>query len=172
MFGTFFVQEQRSRRGYFAFSPAGKRYSPYTSTPIKSNRLREFRPPVPNGLSPYLRVTDSRLNKGEMILRSKDNGNDSGLSNSLCYSLPHDDTASYQFTSAPSDAVRRKFPEFHTPTKYQNSSPTKPVLKFSVESLLQLSNKREGDSPLKSGDIMCQPLLRTWNLNKCCLPFY
>lgn len=140
-----------------AFSPAGQRYSPYTSTPIKSNGVREFRPPVPNGLSPNLRVTDSRLKKSEMNLRSKDNGNDSAnLSNSLCYSLPHDDTTSYQFTPALSDADRRKLPEeFHTPTKYQNSTPTKPVLKFSVDSLLGLSNKREGDSLLRSVDIMC-----------------
>nr|XP_011454581.2 class E basic helix-loop-helix protein 22 [Crassostrea gigas] len=139
-----------------AFSPAGQRYSPYTSTPIKSNKLREFRPPVPNGLSPYLRVTDHRLIESEMNLRSKDNASDSAnLSNSLCFSLPHDDTTSYQFTSAPSDTDRRNLPEFHTPSKYQNSTSTKPVLKFSVDSLLGLSNKCDGDSPVKSVDIMC-----------------
>lgn len=134
----------------------GHRYAPYTSTPIKSTGPREFRPPVQSGLSSYLRVTDTGLNERELNVSSKDTASDSAdLSNGFCFTLPLEDTTSFNFTTAPPEATRRNLPDFHTPTKYQNFSPIKPVLKFSVESLLGLSNKPESDSPLRNVDRRC-----------------
>nr|XP_034331121.1 uncharacterized protein LOC117690704 [Crassostrea gigas]XP_034331122.1 uncharacterized protein LOC117690705 [Crassostrea gigas] len=131
------------------FASVGRRYAPYTSTPIKSEGLREMRSSELNILSPYLKYRNSRLNESKMEISFKENVNDSlGVGSTQSYSLS-------QYTIAPLDTLARNLPEFQTPTKYQNSSPTKPVLKFSVESLLGLSNKSESDSPSKNIDIMC-----------------
>lgn len=79
-----------------------------------------------------------------MNVRFTENINDSvGVGSANSYSLLQEDRTNTQFTTVPLEATRRNLPEFHIPTMYQNSSPPKPVLKFSVDSLLGLSEGRE-----------------------------
>ncbi|XP_052708001.1 uncharacterized protein LOC128183152 [Crassostrea angulata] len=127
-----------------AFAPVGQRYAPCTSTPIKSTGHREMRLLTQDTLSPYLKYNQFKPNESQMNVRFTENINDSvGVGSANSYSLLQEDRTNAQFTTVPLDATRRNLPEFHIPTMYQNSSPPKPVLKFSVDSLLGLSEGRE-----------------------------
>ncbi|XP_061193511.1 uncharacterized protein LOC133201736 [Saccostrea echinata] len=159
--GDFFEYENRSGLKYLnrssAFVPAGPRYSPYTSTPIKSG-LGDFRTSTTQGsnASPLLlKLQDSAIKRKENMdpYKLKENAIDSfGFGRPDFLSLPLSDRTSSsfsQYVTAPLDPIKRDAPEFVTtasdfltPTKNQNSSPSKPVLKFSVESLLGLSSNR------------------------------
>lgn len=127
-----------------AFPPVGQRYAPCTSTPIKSTGHREMRLLTQDTLSPYLKYNQFKPNESQMNVRFTENINDSvGVGSANSYSLLQEDRTNTQFTTVPLEATRRNLPEFHIPTMYQNSSPPKPVLKFSVDSLLGLSEGRE-----------------------------
>ncbi|XP_062608798.1 uncharacterized protein LOC134270584 [Saccostrea cucullata] len=159
--GEFYDHEERRGSKYLnhssAFVPAGPRYSPYTSTPIKSG-LGDFQTPPTQGantLPLLLKLQESTIKRKENTdpYKLKENVNDSFSFGRLDFlSLPLGDRTNSslsQYMTAPLDPIRRDVPEvvhaasgFFTPTKNQNSSPAKPVLKFSVESLLGLSSNK------------------------------
>lgn len=122
----------RHRNHSCAFVPGAPRYSPYTSTPIKSH-LGEFSLPTP-----------PQSHDSPVLLKLQDNPTNRNIENNIRGNVnaSRDFWGYPQFRAAPLDSTRTDAPEFFTPTKYQNSSPARPVLKFSVESLLGLSSSK------------------------------
>lgn len=144
----------------FMISTIWKKMAPILSTPQKHLLLLDkdtlHAPPLQSNpqdiekwgylhtLSPYLKYNQFKPNESQMNVRFTENIDDSvGVGSANSYSLLQEDRTNAQFTTVPLDATRRNLPEFHIPTMYQNSSPPKPVLKFSVDSLLGLSEGRE-----------------------------
>ena len=139
-----------------AFVSVSSRYAPYTSTPIKSQELGELRVPFSEISSPNMKFNDTRLNVSAMDVSFKENNSGPFRtgSTSTFFSLTSGDRSDFHHQTAPRAPFREQVPEFLTPTKKENSSPAKPVLKFSVESLLGLSNNRD-TSQTDNVDLSC-----------------
>ena len=122
-----------------AFVPVASRNTPYTSTPIKSVDYDNLRVPFREISSQNLKFNDIQVNAPEVDAIFQESINESlSTGSTLNFTLMSGDRGDFHHQTVPHTTSREPFSEFPTTTKKENSSPTKPILKFSVESLLGL----------------------------------
>nr|XP_022291763.1 uncharacterized protein LOC111103056 [Crassostrea virginica] len=121
-----------------AFLPVASRNTPYTSTPIKSVDYDNLRVPFREISAQNLKFNDVQVNAREVDAIFQENFNKSfSTGGTLNFTLVSGDRGDFHHQTVPHTTSRGHLPEHLTTTK-ENSSPAKPVLKFSVESLLGL----------------------------------
>ena len=120
-----------------AFVPVASRNTPYTSTPIKSVDYDNLRVPFREISSQNLKFNDIQVNASDAIFPESINESLS-TGSTLNFTLISGDSGDFHHQTVPHTTSRGPLPELLTTTKKENSSPAKPVLKFSVESLLGL----------------------------------